>query len=88
MSVLLITYDLNHEVRRPRIVEAIKGQEGVKLSESSYAISTSSSPEQVYNWLRPMLDDNDHVYIVTLRKPWFGYGPQLTNEWLDRNLPN
>lgn len=87
MAVLLITYDLNREVRRPPIVQAIKEKGGVKLSESSYAISTTSTPEQVYNWLKPMLDENDHIYVINLRKPYWGFGPKATNDWLDRNLP-
>jgi hypothetical protein len=52
------------------------------VPESSYAISTSSIPQQIYNWLQPMLDENDHIYVIN-----YGYGPQETSTWLDRNLP-
>jgi hypothetical protein len=34
------------------------------VPESSYAISTSSIPQQIYNWLKPMLDENDHSYVI------------------------
>lgn len=87
MSALLITYDLNREVTRPPIVKAIKDKGGVKLSESSYAISTNSTPQQVHEWLKPMLDANDHIYVINLRKPYTGFGPTATNNWLEQNLP-
>tara|TARA_R110001583_G_scaffold87175_2_gene227800 strand:+ start:4033 stop:4197 length:165 start_codon:yes stop_codon:yes gene_type:complete len=53
MSVLLITYDLNKETRRPDMVGAIKklSNSWAKLSESSYAIKTAKSPKSVYEAL-------------------------------------
>ena len=57
----------------------------VTVPESSYAISTSSISQQNYNWLKPMLDENDHIQVINLVKPYYGYGPQETNNWLDRN---
>lgn len=88
MAVLLITYDLNREAVRPPIVQKIKeiGNSWAKLSESSYAISYSGTPEQVYRILKPLTDDNDTIYIITLKKPWTGYGPKDVNDWLENNL--
>jgi hypothetical protein len=61
--------------------------QAVTAPESSYATSTSSTLQQIYNSLKPMLDENDHIYVINLLKPYYGYGTQETNNWLDRNLP-
>jgi hypothetical protein len=87
MAVYLITYDLNRETTRPPIVDRIKAYgDWAMLSESSYAISTNQTAEQVYANLQALLDQNDQIYIITLKKPWYGYGPKQVNEWLDNVL--
>lgn len=88
MATYIVTYDLNREVNRPPIVKRIKEicSSWAKLSESSYAISLSATPEQVFNQLRPLIDDNDNLYVVTLKKPWMGRGPKEVNDWLESNL--
>lgn len=88
MATLLITYDLNHEVRRPPIVKAIKGVSGswARLSESSYAVQTTMSPGAVHQRLRPMLDEDDTIFIIPLSKPYAGRGAREVIDWLDENL--
>ena len=87
MSVKLITYDLNREATRPPIVADIKKYDGwACLSESSYAVSTSESPTQIYNNLKQHLDDNDQLYVINLRRPYCGRGSKEVNEWLESNL--
>lgn len=88
MSVLLVTYDLNKEVNRPNITKKLRDgyPSWAKLSESSYAIATSQTPAQVVAFLRPMLDQNDHIYVIPLKKPYSGWGPPDVNTWLDNNL--
>ncbi len=89
MATYLVTYDLNKEVKRPPIVEKVKSFPGfAMLSESSYAISTPLTVEQVHEVFKPLLDDNDTIYIISLRKPWTGFGPKNVNEWLASHLPN
>ncbi|MCK0507951.1 hypothetical protein [Aromatoleum anaerobium] len=87
MPALLITYDLNNEIRRPPIVKKIKDTwSWARLSESSYAVQTHLSPSQVFEQLRPLLDNNDNLYVITLKKPYSGWGPKDVNDWLERNL--
>lgn len=88
MAVYLVAYDLNKETSRPPIVKAIKEYgTWAKLSESSYAISTSKTPAQVYSGLSSLLDSNDQLYVINLRKPYSGFGPNDINKWLEDNLP-
>lgn len=87
MDTLLVTYDL----RKPGqdytdFHKTIKSYSWARLSESSYAILTSASPSDVYNKLRPYMDDNDTLYVIGLHQPWMGYGPVEVNKWLDKNL--
>lgn len=88
MPVRLITYDLNKETKRPPIVKAIKdiSSSWAKLSESSYAISTSLTPKAVYDKLLSLIDSNDNLYVITLSSPYYGQGPKDVNEWLAANL--
>jgi hypothetical protein len=88
MPTLLVTYDLNQEARRPNITKALKEAYPVwaMLSESSYAIVTNSTPQAVYNTLLPLLDANDTLYVITLKRPYSGQGDEEVNSWLERNL--
>lgn len=89
MPVLLITYDLNQETRRPPILEKIKeiGNEWAKLSESSYAIKTSLNAKQVYDALSPMLDSNDSCIVIPLSPPFWGRSKyQDVIPWLQQRL--
>lgn len=87
MSELLITYDLNNEIKRPNILASIKALgPWAKLSESSYAVVTAMTPAQVFQHLQKHLDSDDTCYVITLRKPYAGRGPQDVNKWLEDNL--
>ncbi|MDD9745515.1 MULTISPECIES: hypothetical protein [Marinovum] len=87
MAVYIVTYDLNNETKRPPLLEDIKSYSAwAKLSESSYAISTTESTTDVYNALKKHIDSDDRIYIITLKKPWSGFGSKQVNEWLDNNL--
>jgi hypothetical protein len=87
MATYIVTYDLNKETKRPDIVGAIhKYDAWAKLSESSYAVTTTSTPQAVYNGLLQYLDDNDQLYVITLRKPYCGQGSKEVNDWLENNL--
>lgn len=88
MAVLLVTYDLNREVNRPNITKKLKKgfPTWAKLSESSYAIATEATPDQVHAFLRPEIDENDQIYVITLKRPYSGRGPKDVNDWLEKHL--
>lgn len=89
MSVLLVTYDLNSPGQKhSKLLEKIKQYPWAKLSESSYAIKTTLSPSEVYSDLNSQIDQNDNLYVINMRKPYTGFGPNDVNNWLDTNLPN
>jgi len=88
MATYIITYDLNNETVRPKIVQRIKKYANwAKLSESSYAVKVRKDAEAIFNDLSSFIDDDDQIYIIPLSQPWFGYGPTRVNNWLDKHLP-
>lgn len=89
MGLLLVTYDLNNEKKRPKIVDAIKNPyHWARLSESSYGIWTSDTPDKVYNRLTQFIDSDDRLYVINLKKPYAGFGDTRVNIWLNQKLPD
>lgn len=87
MAVYLITYDLNNPGQRhSQILKAVKEYPWARLSESSYAIESTASPQQVFNSLSSYLDKNDTLYVINLSCPYYGQGPQDVNDWLSKKL--
>ncbi len=87
MATYLVTYDLsNPEQKYKNVLNEIKKYSWTQLSESSYAISTSLSENQIFKNLSPNLDSNDQLYIITLSKPYRGRGAQEVNSWLEKFL--
>jgi hypothetical protein len=89
MSVKLVTYDLDKPGQDyTDLLKEIKKFSWARLSESSYAIETDLTPNQLYTRFKPYVDGNDTIYVITLTAPYFGWGPKEVNEWLDRHLTN
>ena len=86
MPVFIATYDLNKEAKRPPVLKTIRDTWNyARLSESSYAVEAANADE-VYDRLRPLLDDNDNLFVIPLRKPYRGWGPQEVHDWLEGKL--
>ncbi|GAB3235979.1 hypothetical protein [Psychrobacter pacificensis] len=88
MAALLVTYDLNSPGQKhAKVLEKIKSFGGwARLSESSYAITTSLTPSQVYSQFENLIDANDTIWIITLKKPYSGFGSKNVIDWLDNSL--
>lgn len=87
MATYIVTYDLNKETVRPKIVDEVQKTGWARLSESSYAIETEETPQEVYNRFLPLLDSNDTFYAISLSRPYYGQGLDEVNQWLEENLP-
>ena len=90
MKYYLVTYDLNTSGQNYQdLLKKIKDS-GVwaRLSESSYAVGTLKTPQQLFDDLKTCLDSNDQLYIVNITKPYTGVGPEEVNKWLESKLPN
>lgn len=86
MAVYIVTYDLNKETVRPKIVEEVHKGDWARLSESSYAIDTNETPEEVRARFSRHLDENDFFFVISLRTPWDAWGPPDVIDWLQSRL--
>ena len=86
MTVYIVTYDLNKETKRPNIVDEVKKKPWAMLSESSYAIDTTETPQQVYNRFTKYLDANDALLVISLRQPYYGQTSDEVHAWLKQRL--
>lgn len=90
MAVLLITYDLNKEKKArdgyAGLLAAIKKFAWARLSESSYAIETTSSPSEIFELFKPHLDSDDYLTVITLNRPWWGHNSKAVSDWLLQRL--
>jgi len=87
VAIFVVTYDLNKESKRPDITGLLhKSFSYAQLSESSYAIDTTLTAEAVYKVFLPLLDGNDSLYVITLKRLYYGQGLAVVNEWLEKRL--
>jgi len=87
----ILTYDLNQEKSNSDyegFYDIIQSYGHAKLSESSYALNTNDSPDYIFDQLKPYIDDNDNVLILTLSAPWAGRQSKEVLNWLRERIPN
>lgn len=88
MTAFVVTYVVTQESKRPPIVAAIKDVGNwAMLSATSFAVATESDAQAVFEKLKPLIDDEDNLYVIPLTGPYMGFAPRDVNEWLDNNLP-
>ena len=90
MKIYLVTYDLHVRGQNytDLLVKIKESAMWARLSESSYAVGTEKTPQQLFDHLKTSLDSNDHLYIITIAKPYIGVGTEEVNKWLENNLPS
>ncbi len=87
MALLLVTCDRNApEHSDSGFVKHIERYSNVRLSESSYAIITDKTPRTVCGEFKKILDKNDSLFVITLKRPYDGYGSSQINDWLRKTL--
>lgn len=89
MAALLITYDSDKPGQDcEKILEFIKSSKSwAKLSESSYAIQSEETPQEIFRKLTPFLSDSSRLFIVNLTRPYAGVRGTGTIVWLEKCLP-
>ena len=89
MATYIITYDLSTPGRNySALYDLIRAYGGyAHITESSWAVVTNSTAEEVRNTLQAAIDSNDKLFVGTLRAPaaWTGLDDERTN-WLQSNL--
>lgn len=87
MATLLVTYDTKSPwLDYGGLIRAIKKHSWVRLTDNVFVIHTTVPAEDVFATLRHFLDDSANLYVLTIRKPFSGFGPGNVNDWLSKNL--
>jgi hypothetical protein len=87
MATLLVTYDTKSPwLDYGGLIRAIKKHSWVRLTDNVFVIHTTVPAEDIFAILRHFLDDSANLYVLTIRKPFSGFGPGNVNDWLSKNL--
>lgn len=89
MSILLVVFQINDSKKRAKIATEIEKRHRVakRLTEGTYAIHSELLPVRIYDELKEHLAADDRLYVFPIRRPYTGYGPRATTEWLSTYLP-
>jgi len=73
----IVTYDLNTTGQRyTDLITAIKKMDYCPLLKSAWLVKSSSSAKQIYDYLLPIIDSNDHLLVAEINSNRMG--------WLDK----
>jgi hypothetical protein len=87
MPLLLVTYKLNAAERNHSLLRAqIEKYSNVRLSDSSFAIITDKTPNEVCGELAALIEKDENLFVITLKLPFDGCGPGLAKDWLKKGL--
>jgi hypothetical protein len=87
-QVLLVTYDLKATTHNySPFYEALKQQgEWWHYISSTWLIATTKTPQQLYGAVVRNIVTTDRLLIIPVKKPYWGYMPKETWDWLDSHL--
>ena len=88
MPLYIISYDLKKPDRDyTGLFEAIKGFDGWwHYLESTWIVKTGDDPNQIWEKLKPHIDENDNLLIIEAGKERQGWLPKKAWDWIRNNL--
>lgn len=83
--ILIVSYDLDAATNHAPLFEALK-QQGTwwHYLTSTWLISTTKTPEQVYNALVPSMVQSDRILVFELGKAYNGWLPREAWDWIQQ----
>lgn len=89
MTVLLVTFQFANASRRQPILDVIKQRRSwLQATESVFLVATEETAEQFYKPVAQLIGNEDSMYVLTLCRPYRGFGQRHINLWLDAHLPS
>jgi hypothetical protein len=89
--ILIISYDLRTPKDYHLFYETIKAQSAQgkwwHYMASTWLLSTSRTPQEVVDALRPHMDSQDFLFVCELTGNYQGYLPKPAWDWLNVELP-
>ena len=87
MPLLLVTYDSKKSRKDlSDLFDQLEKYSNVRLSKSSYIIITDKTPKIVCDQLKKYLGKKDNLYVISVKRPYEAFGPNLANDWLYKEL--
>ena len=87
--ILLVTYDLHKPIQKyPELYESIHQVSNNNYShclDSTWLIDTGKSPKEVYEYLKPIIDDDDSLLVIRVDNSpkYSGWLRKKTWDWLN-----
>ncbi|MFS8149994.1 hypothetical protein [Vreelandella titanicae] len=88
MAVYCVSYDLNKSGQNYKglINELEESPSWWHHLGSTWLIATHESADQLFKRLKPYLDDNDGILIITVTYPKSGWLTQEAWDWINEHL--
>ena len=85
MAVYIVTYDLNAPGQDyTPLIDAIKKYACCKCLKSAFFVDTNESPTaRSVDRLTKLIDKNDSLYVMELKKRWAANRDMLCTDWLN-----
>lgn len=84
MKNYFITYDLNKPDKDyDGLYTAIKTFNNVHVMDSVWFVKTNFNASEIYNKLKPEIDDNDNLFISDITYDRTGWLPKSVWDWLN-----
>ena len=86
-------YAINYDLSAPNrdysgLYEAIKSYPGWwHYLESTWLVVSDNTPSQIWERLKPHVDDNDSLLIIEVRDNVSGWLQKKAWEWIHSNIP-
>lgn len=93
MKAYLITYDLNKSGQNySGLYDAIKtasyNDTWWHYLDSTWIIKSSMTTSQVYDILKPYIDNNDHILVIEVVENYYGFLPNDAWKYLKEHIFN
>jgi hypothetical protein len=89
MQSFMVTYDLIKRKDYPELWDALKSFPGyLHILGSVWIVKANASAEQVFDYLRPHIDDDDKMIVVLLQREakWSLSFPKNVHDWIQNYL--
>lgn len=88
MKAFSISYDLNKSGKDYKgLISAIMGL-GANLhcTDSYWLVACNQTSQQIYDKLKPYLDNDDHIFITRIGGERQGWLPRAKWDWIDQHV--
>ena len=88
MAIILVTYDLNKPGQNyQKVYDYLESFTYCKDMDSVYLLDTSTSPKDIRNHLKGIVDGNDTLFVVKITKTWAAHNYSC-GDWLNKSERN